>query len=123
MSDKPTRVLLVEDDEICQRASSLMLEYLGCSVAIAESGEAALRFLDQPYDLIVMDLGLPDVDGFRLVERIRKEKPQNGNTPIVSQTANLTDLYQSKAKKCGIKALYRKPVSSDQFREILERYT
>jgi DNA-binding response OmpR family regulator len=79
------RLLLVEDDERLARGIMASLEGAGFAVDILTSGEDALRLADQePYSAIILDLGLPDLDGLEVLSRLRA---RGARTPIIILTA------------------------------------
>lgn len=84
---KITSMLLVEDNVIAQKAATLLLkEYFDCHITAAASAEKALQFVKQtPFDLILLDIGLPDMDGFEAAKKLHEAQPQ---TPIVGLTAH-----------------------------------
>ena len=72
MQTRSTRVLLADDDPTAQRLTQLLLEGEGYEVLIVENGDDALRSLqdDEP-DLVLLDIGMPKLDGFTICQRIR----------------------------------------------------
>jgi two-component system response regulator TctD len=79
------RILLVEDDPSLARGLSALLRQAGYSVDIAEDGETALEIaLSEPYALITLDIGLPELDGFQVLRRWRERKLK---TPVLILTA------------------------------------
>jgi CheY-like chemotaxis protein len=86
------RVLLVEDNEVNQKVAGRVLERMGCTVHIAEHGEAGVTaFMAEPFDLILMDLQMPVMDGMSAARKIRELEAVDETrkrTPIVALTAN-----------------------------------
>jgi signal transduction histidine kinase/DNA-binding response OmpR family regulator len=82
---RPLRVLLVEDDPLVRMTTADLLADLGHEVMEAESGEAALRIMESPADLLVTDYGLPDMDGLTLAARLRERYPK---MPVVIATGH-----------------------------------
>lgn len=125
MTDAPfigKKILLIEDEEISQRAIKIQLEFLGCEVDLASSGKEALILLKNPYQLIFLDIGLADSDGFSIAKSLKQNNNVNQKTPIIVQTANILDIYQKKCKELKINALYKKPFTSMELKEILEKF-
>lgn len=86
------RILVVEDDPIaCKIATSLFSEYFNAEVDLAKSGQEALLLTkSNHYDFILMDMGLPDVDGLVLANKIKQQSSFRVETPIIGITAHLT---------------------------------
>ena len=83
------KILVVEDVEIASRMAVVMLESYGCAVDTVETGSSALEIIEEKdYDLILMDLGLPDMDGLSVTETIRRMH-HNPDIPIVALTAHM----------------------------------
>ena len=76
VSDQPT-VLLIEDEEIARTALQRGLEHNGYDVDVADSGKAGIaKFKDHPFDIVLSDLRMPDVDGIEVLEEIRRIDPE-----------------------------------------------
>ncbi len=70
-------VLLVDDNTLCRRAVACALEYTGHRVRQVDGAEAALQALEQfDFDVVISDLGMPIIDGFELLRRVRAQRPQ-----------------------------------------------
>ena len=84
-------ILLVEDHAVNQMVASAMLKKLGCTTTLAENGqEAVQQFNSEPFDLVLMDINMPVMDGYEATRRIRmlEEAQQLPATPIIACTAN-----------------------------------
>lgn len=114
-------VLVVEDNVINQRISRLLLEQCGCKVDIADCAETALKMMTHHYDLIFMDIGLPDMDGFTLVEKIRREKIAE-NVPIIAMTAHVFAQDKARCHQVGMNEVIAKPVIQNKLMAILQRW-
>jgi PAS domain S-box-containing protein len=89
-----TKILLVEDQPIAAHVAAEILRSNGCSVDIAETGIKALeKFTDKVYDVILMDIGLPDIDGVKLAHKMRQFESANQKpaSPIIALTAHKSD--------------------------------
>ncbi|MGD9152681.1 MAG: response regulator [Gammaproteobacteria bacterium] len=122
MDSSKKRLLLVEDDKLTQKMTLVVLEPLGYEVHTADTGaEAIKQFKNNKYDLIFMDLGLPDTDGYTVTEEIRKlEKNLKTHTPIVALTAHIEDKFRQHAVKSGMDDFLAKPLSSEKVEEVLK---
>ncbi|PIE43021.1 MAG: histidine kinase [Gammaproteobacteria bacterium] len=113
-------ILYAEDNEVNRKLVQLLVAKTGASLTTAVNGAEALKIAsDQPFDLILMDMQMPVMDGKDATEAIRK----SGNaTPIVALTANIMtdDIREYKAAGCN--DYLSKPVDKKRFYEILSRY-
>jgi CheY-like chemotaxis protein len=119
--DKKTRVLLIEDSEVGQLAAKSILEQLNCEVETASNGAAALQSVHANiYDIIFVDLGLPDKDGIEVAAEIRKSSNGNSRAPIVALTIRNDNEQKDRCKAVGIDDFMDKPLSIQFAREIIE---
>lgn len=121
---KVPRVLLVEDNVIAQRIESFMFESLHCQVDLAKSGEQALKvFRPSKYDFILMDIGLPDMQGDAVTKRIREiEAAVPYQTPIIALTAHITSDVRHTYLASGMNKIYSKPLSYAQAKKLIRLY-
>ena len=118
-------VLVVEDTPMNQQLAQWTLQKLGCTVDIAENGEVALQKIrETPYDLILMDLQMPGMDGIAATYEIRRIEIEEAlkTTPIVAMTAHVLDEDRTMAHKAGMQDFLIKPVSADEFQRVLTRF-
>src|SRR5512139_1581151 len=123
-------VLVAEDNPINQEVAKMMLEVMGCRVEQAESGLQAVDMaLKNPYNLILMDCQMPDMDGFTATEIIRShERDGNGTmngrqrVTIIAMTGNTTDEDRSVCLNRGMDDFLRKPFTIEEMSEILKRW-
>lgn len=103
-------ILLAEDDDANRRVVQLMLEELGLKADVVTSGaEAVARARARPYDVILMDLQMPDMDGLEATRRIRAE--QRGTPPrIVALTANVIRGEEDRCRAAGMDGYMTKPL-------------
>lgn len=109
-TNKKQLVLMVEDEHIVQRVHRMMLEKIGCEVDLAETGKQALEKFTCGYDVIFMDLGLPDMDGKEVVAEIRCRESSNKHTRIIVLTGYLQNEIEQECLAIGANAVYRKPI-------------
>jgi len=119
----PFNVLLVEDNIINQKIAKIMLEDFGCQVTIMSNGRDVLEHLNRltHYDLIFMDIGLPDMSGFDIVKRIR-EDPRFQDIPIIAMTAHILNQDRQYAYQVGMSKIITKPISYDILAETLRSF-
>ena len=112
-------ILLVEDNRINQQVAQEILQGMGLSVVIAESGEQALQTMTTHiFDLIVMDLQMPGMDGFQTARYIR-ENPQWTKIPIIAMTAHTMSGDKEKCLAAGMNDHIPKPVDPDRAYRVL----
>jgi two-component system, OmpR family, aerobic respiration control sensor histidine kinase ArcB len=108
--DPLAKVLVVEDNFVAAMMVKQLLSKLNCSVEIAETGNAALdKTLQKVYDLILMDIGLPDKSGIEVVAEI-KARPNWQNIPIVALTGHLEPEKKQECLAVGMDDVLIKPV-------------
>lgn len=108
------RVLVVEDNEINQLILSSLLEQVGLAVTLAGNGKEALHFLEsdqdgQQFDLVLMDIQMPEMDGLTAAARIRAN-PRFSRLPIVAMTAHAMRSDREKSLAAGMNGHVTKPV-------------
>lgn len=120
--DNLVRILVVEDTLIAQVVLKTQLTQLGCEVDVASDGMIALdKALKNPYDLILMDIGLGDgPDGFDVTLSIKNKSKINKDTPIMAVTAHGEPEYEEKARACGMLGYFKKPFTAPDAKIILE---
>jgi two-component system aerobic respiration control sensor histidine kinase ArcB len=119
------KVLIVEDSPIISIVMEDMFTIMGCSTVVAATGKEALElFQSDYYHLILMDVGLPDSDGFTLSKIIRSSSDaKRANTPIVIITAHTTTTtYIEQIKELAIKDFIVKPCTLDMCKKLVTKY-
>lgn len=110
-TSKTRAILVVEDNDINRSILRDMLEKMGHLVTEASNGKKALSRVDEDlFDLILMDLSMPEIDGLEATKLIRDGDSANKNTVIIGLTAHIQEEYQQKAKDAGMQALFTKPI-------------
>jgi CheY-like chemotaxis protein len=117
-------ILLVEDNELNQRLMKISLKKNNYSVEIANNGlEGVEIFKRQRFDLILMDLMMPVMDGFEATKEIRKieaEDKERPYTPIIAFTANTLNNDHDKCVRGGMDDILEKPFHFEKFSDILK---
>jgi signal transduction histidine kinase/CheY-like chemotaxis protein len=117
----PLRLLLVEDSDMNQKVALLFLKRLGYRADVAGNGFEALHSLErQTYDLILMDVQMPEMDGLEATRRIRSKWP-NGMPRIVAMTANAMKEDRDICLAAGMDDYMTKPLKRETLRAVLER--
>lgn len=119
-----TKILLAEDYFINQELTRDILELMECEVDIAEDGEEALQMYEKnKYDLILMDVQMPKLDGYDTTREIRKREESTGqHIPIVALTANALAGDDEKCLNSGMDDYLSKPLDTDKLAEILKKF-
>lgn len=105
-----TRILLVEDNEMNRDMLSRRLERKGYEVLLAVDGdEAVARAISEAPDLVLMDIGLPGIDGCEATRRIR-QTPSGATLPIIALTAHAMSVDEARARDAGCNDFDTKPV-------------
>ena len=117
-------ILLVEDDKINQVVAQMTLEELDCQVDIANNGmEGVEMSANQHYDLVLMDLHMPVLDGYAATQRIREREQQtNTHLPIVAMTANIIASDLEKCLEVGMQDTLTKPIERTNLEKILKKW-
>lgn len=114
-------MLIVEDDETCQRLSKHMLSALGYNPQIVTSGEEALNLLgSRHYDVIWMDINLPGITGLEVTQILREQGLQ---THIIATSASVFRRDKELAFAAGMNDYVIKPYSKKDLIAAMERYT
>ena len=119
-------VLLCEDNEINQLVGKKILEGFGCNVTIASNGkvgyETFLTKINNKFDVILMDIRMPELDGYETTTMIRNSNTTNGKTiPIFAMTANVLKEDIEKSKDVGMNGHIAKPIDNKKLYDILKK--
>ncbi|MDM8517174.1 response regulator [Desulfobacterales bacterium HSG16] len=118
-------ILLVEDDSINQRVAMKILEKHGHKVKIADNGRQALKmYRNSDFDLILMDVQMPIMDGYMATAAIRGLESKKGKKiPIIAMTANVLKGDREKCIAAGMDEYVSKPVNARELLETVNRWT
>jgi signal transduction histidine kinase/CheY-like chemotaxis protein len=119
---QPLRILLAEDNLVNQKVALLLLQKIGHRADIANNGaEAVDAFVNQQYDVILMDMQMPEMDGIEATQKIRKEYQSLPRPYIIAMTAHAMAGYRETCIEAGMDDYVTKPVNKDALAEALQR--
>ena len=105
------KVLVVDDDAVVRKSFDRVLSGKGYAVITAESGEEALRRLnEEKYDIVYSDIRMPGMSGLEVAEKIKARQPW---IPVVIITGYGTDIAEERAKAAGVANFLHKPLSPE----------
>jgi PAS domain S-box-containing protein len=118
------RILVAEDNPVNQDLTVELLERRGHSATVAENGNEALRAIERhSFDLVLMDVQMPEMGGLEATRRIReKEKTSGGHLPIVAMTAHAMREDRQRCLEAGMDAYLSKPIEAKDLFETVESY-
>ena len=118
------RVLVVEDNELNREIAHEMIVGMGITPEMAKNGEEALKLCaKRQFDLILMDIQMPVMDGLEATRRIRAEIAWATNVPIIAMTANAMAGDREKSIAAGMNAHITKPIDHEELRQSLAHWT
>jgi CheY-like chemotaxis protein len=116
-----TNVLIAEDNAVNRELLRELLEARGYTVVEACDGQEALRMIEQIHpDILLLDIGMPVMDGFAVMHKIR-ENPRLATLPVLAVTAYAMQGDQEKIMKSGFNGYLSKPIDARSLAEQLER--
>jgi len=122
-SKEKINVLIVDDNLANLKLAKELLKEFNTQIDTATSGKEALNFTKhQPYDLILMDIQMPDMNGYETTKLIRKKEEKNQRTPIIALTAHAVAEEKTKILLSGMDDFLSKPVSSADLSHIIDRW-
>jgi two-component system, sensor histidine kinase and response regulator len=121
---RPARILLAEDNVVNQRLASRILEKRGYRVVIAATGREAVEALKrEPFDLVLMDVQMPEMDGFEATAAIRdRENGSGAHIPIIAMTAHAMKGDQERCLQAGMDSYISKPIRGSDLLELVEKH-
>ncbi len=124
---KGRRILLVEDNELNREIATEVLSAVGLLVEEAEDGQIAVECVSNAdpgyYDLVLMDIQMPNMDGYEATREIRKlPDPERANVPIIAMTANAFEEDRKLALESGMNEHMAKPIDISVLMELLKKH-
>lgn len=119
-------ILIVEDSLPAMMVEKMLMTGLDCDVDCADTGKEAVALAEKNhYDVILMDLGLPDIDGIEASKMIRKHEhdAHTSSAPIVAVTGNVDPTQHQACLDIGMNEVFVKPLTKEMAKSILLKYT
>jgi CheY-like chemotaxis protein len=119
------RILLVDDNAVNRKVSSVILRKMGYETESADDGLEAIEALKAaPYDLVLMDIHMPRMDGLEATRQIRKPETGvlNPEVPVIALTARGLEESGREFEAAGMNAFLAKPIKRDKLADIIERF-
>lgn len=124
VAQRPLHILVAEDYQLNQKVIKAMLQHLGHRVSLVENGlEAVSAVLRWRYDLILMDIHMPELDGNAATRRIRALPRPEGDIPIIALTADTTVDQRRESIDAGVNEFLTKPVNLPELLQAMARCT
>jgi CheY-like chemotaxis protein len=121
-ASRPFRILLVEDHPVNQQITVVLFSRLGYRVDVASNGFEALESLRrQRYDVVFMDMNMPEMDGLEASRHIQKDWPPEARPWIVALTANAMAADQEECARAGMRGFVSKPVELPDLKAALDQ--
>ena len=116
-------VLLVEDVPLNAKVAKALLEKLGCQITLVDTGQGALELLKaKQFDLMFIDIGLPDISGVDVTQKYRLQESPNERLPIIAMTAHAFDSDRENYLRSGIDHVINKPILQNELHEVLREW-
>ncbi len=117
------RILVADDHEVNQRVLAAILSAFGHSAVIVGGGRAAVDAASEGgFDVILMDLEMPDLDGLAATRKIRELPGAAGTVPIVALTAHAFDEQYERCRQAGMDTVLTKPINHEALHDLLQSY-
>ena len=122
--ERQAYVLLAEDNAANRDVTAMMLEKLGYRVDVVKDGVEAVEALSRTssYAAVLMDVQMPEMDGYKATKEIRRDEGGGRHTPIIAMTGNAMQGDREKALEAGMDDYVSKPIGLDELGEVLRRW-
>jgi CheY-like chemotaxis protein len=118
----PLHILLVEDNAVNQKLALRLLSQMGYRADMAGNGLEAIQALErQDYDVVLMDVQMPEMDGLEATRQIRKRLPAERQPRIIAMTANAMQGDREACLEAGMDDYISKPIRVDELVGVLEK--
>ena len=116
------RIIFIEDDGLNRRVVRDMLKVINIDMDEAEDGETGLRMLsDNQFDIVLMDLRMPGMDGLTAIKRLREKPGPTGQTPVIVVTADTATDLEQRCRDAGADDIILKPVALNALIDAIGR--
>jgi CheY-like chemotaxis protein len=121
----PKKVLIAEDSSVIQNLTKKILSIQNYQISSVKNGQQVLDALEsEPFDIILMDINMPVMDGIECTEKIRSlDDPEKSNIPIVAITGNARNLSLEEYREIGINEFLQKPLNFDELVNLVRKHT
>jgi CheY-like chemotaxis protein len=118
------KVLIAEDSSVIQNLTRKILEIQNYKIYSAKNGKQVIKMLEEgDYDVILMDINMPEMDGMECAREIRKmDNPKKAEVPIIAITGNAKNYSMDDFKNAGINEYLQKPLNFDKLVELVKGF-
>ncbi len=117
-------ILLVEDHPVNQKTATIMLTKAGYSVEVAENGRIAVdMILDNDYDIVLMDIQMPEMDGYEATGKVRTYEGEDKHTIIIAMTAHSMTGDRERCLEAGMDDYLSKPIDQGKMFSVIQKWT
>ncbi len=122
--EEAVRVLVAEDNSVSARILGAFLDRMGCSATFAADGKEALRLAcEHRFSLVIVDLSMPEMDGFDFSLQYRRQEGGEGRLPIIALTAEAAEKVTNRCMSAGMDGILTKPILYEQLVTVVQKYT
>lgn len=116
-------VLIAEDSSVIQNLARKILEFQNFKITVVKNGEQVLQLLEkEPFDIVLLDINMPVMDGIECVKAIREEK-KTAKLPVVAITGNARNFTEDEYKEAGFNEVLMKPLNFDMLVKVVKELT
>lgn len=116
------KILVADDEHINRMIARAMLEDLGYEVDLAKDGKEALAMYNTQYCAVILDLSMPEMEGYEVCEKIRAMETSGVRVPIIAATAFELCNVEARCIAAGMDQVTNKPISQAELKEVLDNW-